>query len=197
MVWNGFTPFYSVGSGHHKSDVALPPGCGTDGQQVIAGSLSPQRSQPLRALPLFMTQKSQLKVTLIPLFARAAAAVGRRCVCAVRFLPVCYKVPFCVRGECCEWRPDDPPPRPSTAGRRLPPLRALRQNVPGSTRQRLKALSPVHRPQVAPGSLATRLDRWSLHAERGKHKDSCVSQLTCSIREVAVHVGPGVTFHAE
>lgn len=66
-----------------------------------------------------------------------------------------------------------PPPPPSllspTAGRRLPPLRALRQNVPSSTRQRLKALSPVHRLQVASGSLATRLDSWSLHAERGKH----------------------------
>lgn len=65
--------------------------------------------------------------------------------------------------------PPTPPPFPPTAGRRLPPLRALRQNVPGATRQRLKALSPVHRLQVASGSLATRLDSWSLHAERGKH----------------------------
>lgn len=48
--------------------------------------------------------------------------------------------------------------------------------MPGSTRQRLKALSPVHRLQAAPGSQATRLDCWSLHAERGKHKDSCISQ---------------------
>lgn len=89
------------------------------------------------------------------------------------------------------------PSPPSTAGRRLPPLRALRQNVPGSTRRGLKALSPVHRLHVAPGSLATRLDRWSLHAERGEHKGSCVSQPTGSIGEVAVRVGSGVTFHAE
>ena len=57
---------------------------------------------------------------------------------------------------------------PSTAGRRLPPLRALRQNAPGSTRRGLKALSLVHCLQVASGFLATRFD--SLHAERSKQQ---------------------------
>lgn len=46
---------------------------------------------------------------------------------------------------------------PSAAGRRLPPLRALRQNASGSTRRGLKALSLVRCLQVAPGFLATRL----------------------------------------
>lgn len=69
--------------------------------------------------------------------------------------------------------------------------------MPGSTGRGLKALSPVHRLRVAPGSLATRLERWSLHAERGEHKGSCVPQLTGSIGEVAVRVGSGGTSHAE
>ena len=58
---------------------------------------------------------------------------------------------------------------PSTAGRRLPPLRALRQNAPGARRDwgGLKALSPVHCLRVAPGFLATRSD-CSEPARRGK-----------------------------
>lgn len=70
---------------------------------------------------------------------------------------------------------------PSTAGRRLPPLRALRQNATGSTRRGLKALSLVHCLQVAPGFLATRFDYWSLHAERRKHKGACITQLMYNI----------------
>lgn len=64
---------------------------------------------------------------------------------------------------------------PSAAGRRLPPLRALRQNAPGPTRWGLKALSLVHCLQVASGFLATRFDCWSLHAERRKHKSTLYS----------------------
>lgn len=59
---------------------------------------------------------------------------------------------------------------PSTAGRRLPPLRALSQNTPGPTGRGLQALSLVHCLQVAPGSLATRFDCWGLHAERRKQR---------------------------
>lgn len=70
---------------------------------------------------------------------------------------------------------------PSTAGRRLLPLSALRQNVSGSTRRGLKALSLVHCLRVAPGSPATRFDCWSLHAERRQHKGPCISQLMYNV----------------
>lgn len=72
----------------------------------------------------------------------------------VCFFPVCHKGPkvkFVNRGV----------GPPSTAGRRLPQLRALEQNARGSTEEGgpggLKALSLVHCFQVAPGFLATRL----------------------------------------
>ena len=55
-----------------------------------------------------------------------------------------------------------PPALPPQLGGDPPPLRPLRQNVAGSTRQRLKALSPVHRLPAAPRSPATRLGCWSL-----------------------------------
>ncbi|CAB1419535.1 unnamed protein product [Pleuronectes platessa] len=70
---------------------------------------------------------------------------------------------------------------PSEAGRRLPPLRALRQNAMGSTRRGLKALSVVHCLRVALGFQATRFDCWSLRAERRKHKGACIPQLMCNM----------------
>lgn len=77
-----------------------------------------------------------------------------------------------------------PPSFPSLhSWEEAPPIEATEAECAG-----LKALSPVHRLQVAPGSLATRLDGRSLHAGPGKHKDSCIPQLTRSIREVAVDV---------
>lgn len=65
---------------------------------------------------------------------------------------------------------------PSTAGRRLPPLpvRALRQNAPGSTRRGLKALSLVRCLQAAQGFLATRFDCWSSLMQSGESTKALV-----------------------
>lgn len=97
--------------------------------------------------------------------------------CCVFFPSVLQRAALCQRWA--QWKEVvGPPPQ---LGRRLPPLRALRQNAPGSTRRGLKALSLVHCLQVALGFLATRFDCWSLHAERREHKGACIPQLMYNI----------------